>query len=64
MKQTVAVILFLIIWPVMAMASPQISVPETHWEFGNVPMNSIISHDYWIRNTGSDSLKIIEVRPG
>jgi hypothetical protein len=64
MKQTVAAILFLIIWPVMVMASPQISVPETHWEFGNVPMNSIISHDYWIRNTGSDSLKIIEVRPG
>jgi hypothetical protein len=56
--------LFLILWPVLAIASPQISVPETHWDFGNVPLNSVISHDYWIRNIGTDSLKIIEVRPG
>jgi hypothetical protein len=64
MKQFSAAILFLILWPVLAIGSPQISVPETHWDFGNVPLNSVISHDYWIRNLGTDSLKIIEVRPG
>jgi hypothetical protein len=44
--------------------APKIEVPETNWDFGHVPQNSTLTHDYWIRNVGTDSLKIIKVKPG
>jgi hypothetical protein len=64
MKKFLATIVFLISWTVISMAAPQMSVPETHWDYGNVPQNSVLIHDYWIRNIGNDTLKIIDVRPG
>jgi hypothetical protein len=64
MKKMLAAIMFLISCSVIAMAAPQISVPETHWDFGNVPQNATLTHDYWIRNLGTDTLRIIDVRPG
>lgn len=45
-------------------ASPKVEVPETAWDFGHVPQNSTLTHDYWIKNVGTDSLKIIRVKPG
>ena len=45
-------------------AAPKILVPETSWDFGHVPQNSTLTHDYWIKNIGTDTLKIIKVRPG
>jgi hypothetical protein len=48
----------------ICLASPKIEVPETSWDFGHVPQNSTLTHDYWIRNIGTDSLKIIRVKPG
>jgi hypothetical protein len=45
-------------------AGPKVSIPEKHWDFGNVPQNSTISHAYWIMNIGDDTLKIINVKPG
>ena len=48
-----------IIW-----AAPVVEVPETSWDFGHVPQNSKLTHDYWIKNIGTDSLKIIKVKPG
>jgi hypothetical protein len=46
------------------MGTGKISVPETHYDYGNVPQNSMLSHDYIIKNIGEDTLKIIQVRPG
>jgi hypothetical protein len=45
-------------------AAPKILVPETSWDFGHVPQNSVLTHDYWIKNIGTDTLKIIKVKPG
>lgn len=45
-------------------AAPKILVPETAWDFGHVPQHSTLTHDYWIKNIGTDTLKIIKVRPG
>ncbi len=64
MKKLLAVTMFLISWPVVSMATPVLSMPETHWDYGYVPQQSVLTHDYWIRNTGDDTLKIVEVRPG
>ncbi|HBC47429.1 MAG TPA: hypothetical protein DEO84_03635 [candidate division Zixibacteria bacterium] len=64
MKPALIAILLLILWPVLSMGSPRIFVPETHWDYGNVPQNSVLTHDYLIRNTGNDTLNIIDVKPG
>ncbi len=45
-------------------AAPKILVPEKSWDFGHVPQNSVLTHDYWIKNIGTDTLKIIRVKPG
>lgn len=58
------VLLFILCLPILAMAGGKISVPETHFDYGNVSQNSTLSHGYIIRNIGDDTLKIIQVRPG
>lgn len=37
---------------------------ETTWDFGRIPANSTVSHVFWIKNVGTDTLKISGVRPG
>ncbi|MGB8657635.1 MAG: DUF1573 domain-containing protein [Candidatus Zixiibacteriota bacterium] len=41
----------------------KISFSETLWDFGHVPKTGIVSHTYWIKNIGQDSLTIVKVRP-
>ena len=48
----------------LALADPKISVPEKTWDFGHAPQNGTLSHDYWVKNIGTDTLKIINVKPG
>jgi len=45
-------------------AEPKITVPEIRWDFGHVPQQSVLTHDYWVKNTGTDTLSIIRVKPG
>jgi hypothetical protein len=47
-----------------AIATPKIVVPETHWDYGNVPQNATLSHDYVVKNVGDDTLRITDVKPG
>jgi hypothetical protein len=43
---------------------PKLLIPQTIFDFGNVPPQSIISHYYLVKNVGDDTLKIQEVKPG
>lgn len=43
---------------------PRIEVSSDYFYFGYMPMNAIVQHVYWVRNTGSDTLRIITVKPG
>jgi hypothetical protein len=43
---------------------PRVHFLETSWDFGKIPLNSGVSHAYWIKNVGTDTLKILKVRPG
>ncbi|MCK4856604.1 MAG: DUF1573 domain-containing protein, partial [candidate division Zixibacteria bacterium] len=38
-----------------------IDLPEDYWYFGYVPTNVIVKHDYWIRNSGVDTLRIDKI---
>jgi hypothetical protein len=37
---------------------------ETDFDFGYAPQNSKVSHIFWLKNIGEDSLEIINVKPG
>jgi hypothetical protein len=45
-------------------ANPILSIPEPDFDFGFVPQNAKISHVFWLHSTGTDSLRIENVRPG
>jgi len=41
----------------------RISIPEDMWDFGSIPLDAIVAHDFTIKNTGTDTLVITEVKP-
>ena len=43
---------------------PKLLIPETDFDFGYAPPKSVLSHYYLIKNVGTDTLKIADVRPG
>lgn len=43
---------------------PKISLSETFWNFGRTPQHSSVSHIFWIKNIGGDTLRIIKVKSG
>lgn len=42
----------------------RLEVLETEFRFGYAPQNAKISHNYWLRNAGPDTLHLSDVRPG
>ena len=47
-----------------AVAAPRIMIDSSSFNFGYVPQNSAVSHIFWLKSTGDDTLKIIKVTPG
>jgi hypothetical protein len=64
MQNILLTFVFFIFCPVILRSEPQISMREEYWDFGRVPANIILIHNFWIRNTGTDTLKIIDNIPG
>lgn len=55
-------VLLLAVSPVFG--APELTLPETSFDFGFVPQNAKISHVFWLYSTGDDTLKVIRVKPG
>jgi hypothetical protein len=47
-----------------AVNMPMIEVSEKDFGFGRVGQDASISHSYWIKNVGGDTLRIADVKPG
>lgn len=47
-----------------AQAAPRMILPEVEFDFGFSPQNSSISHVFWLKSAGDDTLKIESVVPG
>lgn len=45
-------------------SNARLEVPETDFRFGYAPQNAKITHNYWLRNAGPDTLHLTDVRPG
>jgi hypothetical protein len=40
---------------------PKIITPELRFDLGKIPFNCKVSHEFWVKNGGTDTLKIITV---
>ncbi len=43
---------------------PKLLIPETTFDYGYAPTKTMLTHYYLVKNVGTDSLKIINVKPG
>ena len=47
-----------------AQAEPNLTIPNSIFDFGFAPQKSKLSHSFWLKSTGTDSLIIQKVVPG
>ena len=45
-------------------AGPKLYIPEPTFNFGKVPQRATVSHTFWLKSDGDDTLKITKVVPG
>ena len=45
-------------------AEPKLEIPETTFNFGKVPQRATVSHTFWLKSNGDDTLRITKVVPG
>ncbi len=47
-----------------AFAAPGVKIPGDTFDFGQVVQNATTTHTFWIKSTGTETLKIVAVEPG
>ncbi|MCP4569937.1 MAG: DUF1573 domain-containing protein [FCB group bacterium] len=45
-------------------AGPQMKIEPPTFDFGYVPQQAKVTHQFWLKSVGDDMLKIISVKPG
>ena len=45
-------------------ANAKVFIEETTFDFGYIPGGEVVSHSYYLHSRGTDSLKILNVKPG
>jgi hypothetical protein len=43
---------------------PRLQVSAEEFDFGRTPQGSTISHVFWLKNIGEDTLRITDIKPG
>ena len=67
MKTYKALAIALVVLVILAsglQAAPKMTIPVNEFDFGYAPQHSKLSHTFWLYSTGTDSLKILKVKPG
>lgn len=54
--------LLLVVWGIMAVATPEIHVDQPVYDFGSIGLGYMIKHTFILQNTGNQTLKIVYVR--
>lgn len=39
----------------------KLQISETSWDFGRAPQSSALSHSFWLKNVGTDTLRALNV---
>jgi hypothetical protein len=50
--------------PEIPMTNARITYDYTHFDYGNVPGGSKVTHNFPVKNTGPDTLIITKIKPG
>jgi len=50
--------------PTQPQEAPSLSVPAPVFDFGEIVEGEVVVHDFSIRNSGTEALRIDQVRPG
>lgn len=53
-----------LIFTTRANADPRLEIDETNFDFGFIPQTGKVAHSYVMRSGGTDSLRILNVKPG
>jgi len=54
--------LLLVVWGVVAMATPEITVDQPEYDFGSIGLGYMVKHTFILQNTGDQTLEIVYVR--
>jgi hypothetical protein len=57
-------VVILVLFPAMSFGAPGVKIKNDTFNFGKVLQNTTLTHAYWIKSTGDDTLLITEVVPG
>ncbi|MCH9032784.1 MAG: hypothetical protein IIB00_11085 [candidate division Zixibacteria bacterium] len=63
-KLLTAVIIASLLCLAIAQAEPNLTIPNSKFDFGFAPQNSKLTHVFWLKSTGTDSLFIDKIVPG
>ncbi len=42
----------------------KLQLSDEEFDFGYMPRSSRVSHQFWIKNVGDDTLQIVDIKPG
>ncbi len=59
-----AVCLLAILLVSSALGGPNLTIPESAFDFGYVPQHAKVSHIFWLYSTGDSTLRITKIIPG
>ena len=45
-------------------AAPKMALSEPSFDFGTVPQHASVSHVFWLKSVGDETLKIVRIKPG
>jgi hypothetical protein len=45
-------------------AQPKLEIPDNSFFFGNTPQFSTVTHQFWFKSTGTDTLRIDDIKTG
>lgn len=62
--RSIIVLMACIVAGTSVLAGPQVIVPDTTFDFGKVVQNATVSHSFWIKSVGDDTLRITRIVPG
>ncbi|MBD3403881.1 DUF1573 domain-containing protein [candidate division GN15 bacterium] len=58
------IILCLLLIGSSALAGPKIEIPDSEFDFGKVIQHVTVSHSFWLKSVGDDTLRITKIVPG
>lgn len=50
--------------PITVVSKAKVEIEQTDFDFGFSPSDAYVSHAFWLRSRGLDSLRILSVKPG